>query len=269
MLNNSRILSVFVLFLLSASVSAKCLPQPDANPECRYPAGDSWCAEKDRANPYAYSDQCLAAASSAADVETIRFWNTNKVFANQGQCSAVFFFDSGLQSIENLQVSFSALNPSGENVATGILEIANFGNGSADRYADAFAESEHFCDDDLTIIVDQATAIIEGKQVDLLAKKALVPEDFKPFKIRTTSARETGKGQSDTLTVVPNPASDCDFSYDETLKNAGLVPKEISIHGPEDDDFSGYGCPYRITPAPGTKVQAGSTVTFRSAWEAG
>ncbi|BCU06760.1 hypothetical protein Atep_14370 [Allochromatium tepidum] len=266
---NAYILSAFALTLLSGLVSAKCLPQPDATPKCRYPAGDSWCAEKDRANPYAYSDQCLAAASSAADVETIRFWNTNKLFANQGQCSAVFFFDSGLQAIENLQVSFSALNASGESIATGTLEIATFGNGSADRYADAFAESEHFCDDDLTIVVDQATAIIEGRKVDLLAQKVLVPEDFKPFKIRTTSARETGKGQSDTLIVVPNPASDCDFSYNETLKNSGLVPKEISIHGPVDDDFSGYGCPYRITPAPGTKVRAGSTVTFRSAWEAG
>ncbi|WP_246296941.1 IrmA family protein [Allochromatium humboldtianum] len=196
----------------------------------------------------------MAAVSSATDVETIRFWNTNRVFANQGQCSAVFFFDSGMQSIENLQVSFSAQNTSGENVATGTLEVDSFGNGSADRYADAFAESEHFCDDDLTIVVDQATAIIEGRKVDLLAQKALVPEDFKPFKIHTTSARHTTTSQSGTLTVVPK---------------AGLVPKEISIHGPEDDDFNGYGCPYRITPAPGTNVQPGSTVTFRSAWEAG
>jgi hypothetical protein len=93
------------------------------------------------------------------------------------------------KSIENLQVSFSAFNPSGERVATGTLEIANFGNGSADRYADAFAESEHFCDDDLTIVVDQATAIIEGKQVDLLAQKVLVPEEFKPFKILSRQFR--------------------------------------------------------------------------------
>lgn len=180
---NAYILSAFALTLLSGSISAKCLPQPDATPDCRYPAGDSWCAEKDRANPYAYSDQCLAAASSTTDVEKIRFWNTNKLFVNQGQCSAVFFFDSGMQSIENLQVSFSAQNASGEQVATGTLEIASFGNGSADRYADAFAEDEHFCDDDLTIVVDQATAIIEGQKIDLLAKKVLVPETFKPFKI--------------------------------------------------------------------------------------
>ena len=71
--------------------------------------------------------------------------------------------------------------------------------------------------------------------------------------------------KSEKLTIVPEPASDCDLAYNKAIENAGLVPKEISIHGPEDDDFSGYGCPYRITPAPGTKVQAGSTVTFRSA----
>ena len=185
MLSRSHILSVLALTVLSGSVSAKCLSKPDANQECRYPAGDSWCAEKDRANPYAYSDQCLAAASSttATDVQTIRFWNTNKLYANQGICVATFFFDSGLQVIENLQVSFAALNPSGERVDTGTLEIARFGDGSASRYADALAESEHFCDDDLTIVVDQATAIIEGRKVDLLAQKVLVPEAFKPFRI--------------------------------------------------------------------------------------
>lgn len=198
MLSYSRILGVVVLNILSGTVSAKCLPKPDAHPECRYPAGDSWCAEKDRANPYAYSDQCLAAASSATatDVQTIRFWNTNKLYANQGLCVATFFFDSGLQVIENLQVSFAALNPSDERVATGTLEIARFGDGSASRYADALAESEHFCDDDLTIVVDQATAIIEGRKVDLLAQKVLVPEAFKPFRILMSPESKTGNTPS-------------------------------------------------------------------------
>lgn len=69
-----------------------------------------------------------------------------------------------------------------------------------------------------------------------------------------------------TLTV-PVPRESCDMEYGDYLKAQGLVPKAISIHGPEEPDFSGYGCPYRITPTPGTPVVKGSSVSFRSAWE--
>lgn len=68
---------------------------------------------------------------------------------------------------------------------------------------------------------------------------------------------------------VPQPATECDYDYGKTLKQSGLVAKQLLIHGPEDEDFAGYGCPYRITPAPGTTVQKGSTVQYRSAYEGG
>lgn len=45
-------------------VSATCLPNNDANHPCRYIHGDSWCAKHGGGNPYAYSDSCLAQASS-------------------------------------------------------------------------------------------------------------------------------------------------------------------------------------------------------------
>lgn len=38
---------------------AKCLSNPNQFPECRYPEGDSWCAERSRETPYAYTDKCL------------------------------------------------------------------------------------------------------------------------------------------------------------------------------------------------------------------
>lgn len=69
------------------------------------------------------------------------------------------------------------------------------------------------------------------------------------------------------LVTVPKPRSDCDMEYGVFLKSKGLVPKEKSIHGPDDKDFIGYGCPYRIEPSPGTTTRQGSKVTFRSAWE--
>lgn len=69
------------------------------------------------------------------------------------------------------------------------------------------------------------------------------------------------------MVSVPKPRSDCDMQYAALLKSKGLVAKEKSIHGPDDSDFAGYGCPYRISPAPGKAVKPGAQVTFRSAWE--
>ncbi|WP_312986696.1 hypothetical protein [Comamonas sp. 23] len=71
------------------------------------------------------------------------------------------------------------------------------------------------------------------------------------------------------MVMVPQPAGPCDMDYDKRLCAAGLKANEVSIHGPEDEDFKGYGCAYRIVPAPGNAVPSGSTVTYRSAWEAG
>jgi hypothetical protein len=71
------------------------------------------------------------------------------------------------------------------------------------------------------------------------------------------------------MVMVPKPAGQCDMGYDKRLRAVGLKANEVSIHGPEDEDFKGYGCAYRIVPAPGNAVQPGSTVTYRSAWEAG
>ena len=122
---------------------------------------------------------CLAAPAYAVD-----FWHSSTVWAGQGQCSAVFSFDSGMEEIKNLQVTVAAINKAGKKVASGVLEIPQFGQSSADRYADAFLEGEEICADDLTIVVNKATAIVDGKRTDLLKSKALSARDFKPFRIR-------------------------------------------------------------------------------------
>lgn len=122
---------------------------------------------------------CLTAPAHA-----VEFWHSSTVWAGQGQCSAVFSFDSGMEKIENLQASVTAINKAGKKVASGVLEIPQFGESSADRYADTFLEGEEICADDLTIVVNKATAIVDGKQTDLLKSKTLSARDFKPFKIR-------------------------------------------------------------------------------------
>ncbi len=58
-----RFLKTIVIISLPFIVgvaSAKCLPNKDKSPECRYEKGDSWCAQNDNKNPYAYSDSCLS-----------------------------------------------------------------------------------------------------------------------------------------------------------------------------------------------------------------
>ena len=122
---------------------------------------------------------CLAMKAQAVD-----FWHSSTVWAGRGQCSANFTFDSELQEIKNLQVTVSAVNKAGKKVASDVLEVQQFGQSSADRYADAFFEGEEICAEDLVIVVNKATAIVDGKRTDLLKSKAITVRDFKPFKIR-------------------------------------------------------------------------------------
>lgn len=124
------------------------------------------------------------ASCLAVPVHAVDFWHSSTVWAGQGQCSAAFSFDSGMEEIRNLQVSVAAINKAGKKVASGVLEVQQFGQSSADRYATAFLEGEEVCADDLTIVVNKATAVINGKRIDILKSKALSARDFKPFKIR-------------------------------------------------------------------------------------
>ncbi|MGB5598880.1 MAG: SH3 domain-containing protein, partial [Thiothrix litoralis] len=66
------------------------------------------------------------------------------------------------------------------------------------------------------------------------------------------------------LVAVPDLTSDCVMEAETLLKSLGLRAKEISVHGPIDDDAAGIACPYRQSPKAGTMVNKGTTVTFRS-----
>lgn len=151
--------------------------------------------------------------------------------------------------------------------------------GSAGQWADTMVvkESEDW------VMKDQGFNCQPQKYKDVAAQalRSLKPEFFTfgdelEFpKCPTVEAVANSELQAGTSTVptgmvmIPQPAGPCDMEYDKRLHAAGLKANEVSVHGPEDQDFKGYGCAYRITPAPTRLVLPGSTVTYRSAWEGG
>lgn len=126
----------------------------------------------------------ITASSAFIPAGAVEFRHSSTVWAGQGQCSAIFSFDSGGDEIENLQVSVSAVDNAGRNLASGVLVVQQLGDSRVNRYADAFLESEAVCEDDLTIVVTEATAVLNGTRTDLLKAGALSAREFKPFRIR-------------------------------------------------------------------------------------
>lgn len=116
----------------------------------------------------------------------IDFWHSGTVWANQGMCAATFSFDAGPMSetIRQLKATVTIRDKSGKSIGSDNLEIEEFGGSEAARYSSASLVSENICADGLTITVTKASAVIDGKKVDLLKTKQLVVRDFKPFKIK-------------------------------------------------------------------------------------
>ena len=120
----------------------------------------------------------------ASPSQAIEFWHSNTVWAGQGKCSAVFTFDSGMEEITNLQVAVSGFTKEGRQVISSTLTVHSIGVNSVERYAEAYLEGEEVCSDELTIVVTKATAVIQGKTLDLLKAKMITAKSYRPFKIR-------------------------------------------------------------------------------------
>ena len=125
----------------------------------------------------------LTAIAFSSSAQAVDFWHSNTVWAGQGMCAASFTFDSGLESVEQLQVRINVVDKANTVVNDSILEIDSFGSSNAERYATTFLESEEACDSDLKIVVTHAEAIINNQKQDLLATKQLSVHDFVPFRI--------------------------------------------------------------------------------------
>lgn len=114
----------------------------------------------------------------------IDFWHSDTVWANQGMCAANFTFDSGMEPVEQLQVSIVALEKNTNKVkGQGVIDIDEFGTSGADRYAVGYWESELACDDNLYLVVTEASAYIDGVKQDLLEAGLLKAREFKPYQI--------------------------------------------------------------------------------------
>lgn len=120
----------------------------------------------------------------AQPARALDFWHASTAWAGQGACSATFTFDSGLDEIENLVVKVHLVDRNGNVVLKDSLDIDHFGDSSASRYAETFIESEAVCARDLVVLVDSATAKLNGKPTDLLRSGKIAARDFKPFRIR-------------------------------------------------------------------------------------
>lgn len=125
----------------------------------------------------------VALTTLALPTYALSIWHSNTYWAGQGQCSAVFTFDSGLEEIKSLEVKVSAVNKQNEMINLGTMQLDTFGGSSAERYANAFIESEDVCDDELTIFIDEASAIINGEYYDLVQMRKLQIRKFKPFEL--------------------------------------------------------------------------------------
>lgn len=97
----------------------------------------------------------------------------------------------------------------------------------------------------------------------------IIPQCIPQQSSASANQATEGSKASTGLIPVPRPSGQCDMDYGKRLDAVGLKASEVAVHGPEDEDFKGYGCAYRITPAPAQLVAPGSTVTYRSAWEGG
>lgn len=105
-----------VFFLLSVSIFtaqstvAICLSSDRPFPECRYPAGDSWCEENGNGNVYAYHDECYRTKNAIVPPIRSSIVNENEAKASIAggvTCSSLQrLYDKGRSTIR-LQVLVS------------------------------------------------------------------------------------------------------------------------------------------------------------------
>jgi beta-lactam-binding protein with PASTA domain len=74
---------------------------------------------------------------------------------------------------------------------------------------------------------------------------------------------------STNLVTVPDIEGLGATQAEAVLRSVGLVPADIPVHGPIDEDAADIALAYRQSPRPGSTVSRGSKVSFRWWWEAG
>lgn len=143
----------------------------------------------------------------------IDIWNSNTVFANQGQCTATLTLDSGLDEYRQLRMQVAVLDKAGRRVAVQTLDIPTIGQSMAERYAEGYISGEELCGEALQLQITSATAVVNGKRIDLLRTGQLTPRAFRPMLIRVSSPAAAAA-------PTPKPATPADRIVDLRLKAA-------------------------------------------------
>ncbi len=124
---------------------------------------------------------CICCLMQSASAITIR--NTSLEFANHGMCSAAFVIDSGLEEMSDVKIYFDALNEKADLVDNGAFMIDHFGYSAASRIEIVSLENEELCYETLSLKINKATAVIDGKVVNLLQTDNVHIQQFEPMTI--------------------------------------------------------------------------------------
>ena len=122
----------------------------------------------------------------ALPAHAIEVWHSNTAFAGQGQCAATLTLDSGGEEFRQVRLQAAVLDKAGRRLMAKTLDVPSIGASSAERFAEALLEGEALCDDGLQLQVTSATAVVNGKRIDLLRAGQLTAREFRPMPIRVS-----------------------------------------------------------------------------------
>ena len=119
--------------------------------------------------------------------QAIEVWHSNTVFGGQGQCVATLTLDSGLEEFRQVKLQAAVLDKAGRRLMTQTLDLPSIGSSSAERFAEVMLEGEALCDEQLQLQITSATAVLNGKRIDLLRAGQLTARTFRPMPIRIST----------------------------------------------------------------------------------
>ncbi|SIR61278.1 hypothetical protein SAMN05421778_11336 [Sphaerotilus natans] len=152
--------------------------------------------------------------------QAIEVWHSNTVFGGQGQCVATLTLDSGLDEFRQVRLQATVLDKAGRRLMAQTLDLPSIGSSSAERFAEVMIDGEALCDEQLQLQITSATAVANGKRIDLLRTGQLTPRVFKPMPIRISAPAAA---------AAPKPAAPAGRVIDLHLTTAPQLSQE-GIH---------------------------------------
>lgn len=147
----------------------------------------------------------------------LEVWHSNTVFAGQGQCAATLTLDSGGEEFRQVRLQAAVLDKAGRRLMAKTLDVPSIGASLAERFAEALLEGEALCEESLQLQITSATAVVNGKRIDLLRTGQLTPRTFRPMPIRVSSP---GAAATPAAAQTPKPAPPADRIIDLRLTAA-------------------------------------------------